>query len=232
MKKGRSTLILFSGILVLGAFIWGQEVWRAKVPSKELRRIRLFDLNPETLVSIKYLHTNVVVECVKKNGVWMTGGTGRGLGRADVELVHKMVAGLNSMGKGTTITAEHLEMRGLDAAEYGFDVPTVEITAVDNKGRHRWLIGRKTPLGDMVYVKQGDEDDIYTVMDMLLSIVPAQPDVLRDRTLFSGKTPGVRRVEIRGSGGFIQILKDSKSEWQIQQPLAVLQHQPAEPPQS
>ena len=139
----------------------------------------------------------------------------------DEALIHRMVAGLNSMGKGTTITAEHLEMRGLDAAEYGFSVPTVEIIAVDNKGRHHWLIGRKTPLGDMVYVKQGDEDDIYTVMDMLLSIVPAQPDVLRDRTLFSGKIPGVRRIEIRGSGGFTQILKDSKSEWQIQQPLAV-----------
>ncbi len=221
MKKGRSTLILLSGILVLGAFIWMQEVWRVKVPSKELRRIRLFDLNPETLVSVQFLQTNLVVDCVKENGVWMTGGTGRGLGRADVELVHKMVAGLNSMGKGTTITAEHLEMRGLDAAEYGFSEPTVEIIAVDNKGRHHWLIGRKTPLGDMIYVKQGDKDEIYTVLDMLLSIVPSQPDTLRDRTLFSGNPAGVRRVEIRGPGGFIQILKDSRSEWQIQQPLAV-----------
>ncbi len=221
MKKGRSTLILLSGILVLGAFIWMQEVWRFKVPSKELRRIRLFDLNPETLVSVQFLQTNLVVDCVKENGVWMTGGTGRGLGRADVELVHKMVAGLNSMGKGTTITAEHLEMRGLDAAEYGFSEPTVEIIAVDNKGRHHWLIGRKTPLGDMIYVKQGDKDEIYTVLDMLLSIVPSQPDTLRDRTLFSGNPAGVRRVEIRGPGGFIQILKDSRSEWQIQQPLAV-----------
>jgi hypothetical protein len=221
MAKGRSTLILLLSILMLGAFIWFQEMWRAKVPSKEVRRIRLFDLNPETLVSLQFLHTNLVVDCVKENGVWMTGGTDRGLGRADVELVHKMVAGLKSMGKGTTITAEHLAVRGLDAAEYGFDKPTVEIIAVDNKGRHHWLIGRKTPLGDMVYVKQEGEDDIYTVMDMLLSMIPPQPDTLRDRTLFFGKPAGVRRIEIRGSTGFIQILKDPKSEWQIQQPLAV-----------
>jgi len=220
MAKGRSTLVLLAGILVLGAFIWVQQVWRAKVPSKEVRRVRLFDLNLDTLVSLQFQHTNLVVDCVKENGIWMTGGTERGLGRADVALVYKMVAGLNSIGKGTTITAKHLEMRGLDAAEYGFSEPTVEITAIDNKGRHRWLIGRKTPLGDMLYVKQGDEDDIYTVSDTLLSSVPAQPDALRDRTLFSGKIPGVRRVEIRGFGGFIQILKDAKSEWQIQQPLA------------
>lgn len=219
MAKGRSTLVLLAGILVLGAFIWLQEVWRAKVPSKEIRRVRLFDLNPDTLVSLQFQHTNLVVDCVKENGVWMTGGTERGLGRADVALIHQMMAGLNSIGKGTTITAKHLEMRGLDAAEYGFGEPTVEITAVDNKGRHRWLVGRKTPLGDMLYVKQGDEDEIFTVSDKLLSAIPAQPDALRDRTLFSGKIPGVRRVEIRGSGGFIQILKDTKSEWQIQQPL-------------
>ncbi len=220
MAKGRSTLVLLAGILVLGAFIWVQQVWRAKVPSKEVRRVRLFDLNLDTLVSLQFQHTNLVVDCVKENGIWMTGGTERGLGRADVALVYKMVASLNSIGKGTTITAKHLEMRGLDAAEYGFSEPTVEITAIDNKGRHRWLIGRKTPLGDMLYVKQGDEDDLYTVSDTLLSSVPAQPDALRDRTLFSGKIPGVRRVEIRGFGGFIQILKDAKSEWQIQQPLA------------
>jgi len=220
MAKGRSTLVLLFGILVLGTFIWVQEVWRAKVPSKEIRRVRLFDLDPDTLVSLQFQHTNLVVDCVKENGVWMTGGTERGLGRADVALVYQMMAGLNSIGKGTTITAEHLEMRGLDAAEYGFSEPTVEITAIDNDGRHRWLVGRKTPLGDMLYVKQGDEDEIFTVSDTLLSSIPAQPDALRDRTLFSGKIPGVRRVEIRGSSGFIQILKDTKSEWQIQQPLA------------
>jgi len=219
MAKGRSTLVILAGILALGVFIWVQQVWRVKVPSKEARRVRLFDLSPDTLVSLQFQHTNRVVDCVKENGVWMTGGTERGLGRADVALVYQMVAGLNSIGKGTTITAKHLEMRGLDAAEYGFGEPTVEITAIDNKGRHRWLIGRKTPLGEMLYVKQGEEAEIYTVSDTLLAAIPAQPDALRDRTLFSGKIHGVRHVEIRGSGGFIQILKDAKLEWQIQQPL-------------
>ena len=221
MTKGRSTLVLFAGILLLGAFIWLQEVWRSHVPSGEIRRVRLFDLDPETLVSLRFVHTNLTVECVKENGLWMTGEAGKGLGRADVELVQKMIAGLNSMGKGTTITTEHMEVRGLDASEYGFDEPAVEIIAIDHKGQHRWLIGRKAPLGGMLYVKQDDGDDIYTVMDVLLSIVPAEPDVLRDRMLFSGETAGVRRIEIRSSSGFIQILKDPRSEWQIQQPLAV-----------
>lgn len=222
MIKGRSTLILFAGILMLGGFIWFQEMYRAKVPPKELLLVRLFDLNPDTLISLHFHHTNnLVVECVKENGIWMTGGTGRGMGRADVASVYQLVAGLNSMGKGTTITAKHLEMRGLNAAEYGFDAPAIEIKAVDNHGWHHWLVGRETALGDMVYVKEGNRDDIYTVLDQLLSIVPAEPDALRDRTLFPGKPAGVRRIEIRGTGGLVQILKDADLKWQIQQPLAV-----------
>ena len=91
MVKGRSTLVLLSGILVLGAFIWVQAIWRAKVPSKELRQVRLFDLDLDTLVSLQFQYTNLVVNCVKENGVWMTGGTERGLGRADVALVNRLV---------------------------------------------------------------------------------------------------------------------------------------------
>jgi len=225
MTKGRSTLILLAGIVVLGTFIFIQETWRAKVPSKEYRRIQLFDLSPDTLVSIQFKYTNTVVDCVKDNGVWMTGGSERELGRADVAMIHKMVAGLNSIGKGTTITAEHLEMRGIDAAEYGLANSALRISAVDNKGRHTWWIGRKAPLGKMLYAKIGNGDDIYTIPARLLDIVPTQPDELRDRTLFSGKTTGTRRIELRGSSGFVQILNDSKEGWKIQQPLVA----PADP---
>ena len=220
MKKGRSTLILLAAVVLLGTFIVLQEAWRAKVPSKEVRRIRLFDLNPETLESLRFESTNLIVECVKKNGVWMTGGSGDGLGRADEAMVYRLLAGLNSLGKGTVITAEHLKMRGLDASEYGFDAPTYRITAVDNKGQRSWLIGRKAPLGKQFYAKSAESEDIYTIPDFLLEFAPTEADQLRDRTLFSGGVPGVRRVEIRGDSGFIQLLKDPKSGWQIQQPVA------------
>jgi len=220
MKKGRSTLVLLAAVFLMGTFIVLQEFWRAKVPSREVRRVRLFDLNPETLVSLRFESTNVVVECVKENGVWMTGGADSGLGRADEAMVYSLLAGLNSLGKGTVITAEHLRMRGLDAAEYGFDAPTYRITATDNKGQRSWLVGRKAPLGNMLYAKPAGSEDIYTIPDFLLDFAPTRADQLRDRTLFSGEVPGVRRVEIRGDGGFIQILKEPKSGWQIQQPVA------------
>jgi hypothetical protein len=220
MNKGRSTLVLLIAVVVTGVVIALQETWRAKVPSKEFRRVQIFDLNPETLQSLRFESSNLVVECVKENGVWMTGEADGGHGRADVALVYRLLAGLNSLGKGTVITAEHLKMRGIDASEYGFDAPTYRITATDNKGRRSWLIGRKVPLDKMFYAKFADRDDIYTIADSLQEFAPTNPDQLRDRTLFFGEVPGVRRIEIRGDGGFIQLLKDSRSGWQIQQPVA------------
>ncbi len=218
--KNRSTLFLFVGIAVLGAFIVAQEVWRAKVPSREYRRVRLFALDPATLVSLEFRQSNTVVRCVQENGVWMAGSGGPEMGRADMALVLRLVANLNSLGKGTTITAEQLETRGFDAAEYGFAQPAIEITAVDNQGRHEWLVGRKTALGDMVYVKEAADESLYTVMDKLLAVIPADPAQLRDRTLFAGEMAGVRQVEVRGTKEFVQMIKDARGAWQIQQPVS------------
>jgi hypothetical protein len=218
--KNRSMRILLVSIALLGVFIFLQETWRAKVPSREYRRIKLFELDSNTLVSMQFVRTNTVIQCVKNDGVWMAGGGDQGLGRADVELVLRLVAGLNSMGKGTTITVDQMQMRGFDINEYGFGQPALKIIAMDNQGRHEWQVGRKTALGDMVYVKEVGRDDLYTVSDKLLSIVPSAPGQLRERTLFSGDVSGARRVEIRGSGGFVQMLKEPPAGWQLQQPVS------------
>jgi hypothetical protein len=225
--KGRTTVFLLLGILVLGAFIWLQESWRVRSAAKQLERIRLFNLDIDTLLSIEFRLTNGVVVCSKESGAWMAGNPESGMGRADDALVQHMVGGLNSMGKGTTITAKHLEIRGLDESEYGFDRPTVEITAVDNHGRHQWLVGRKTPLGEMVYAKQADGNDIYTLPSKLLEVVPVKASFLRDRVLFPGEASGVRRIELRSETGFVQLIKDAETGWNIQQPI-VAQADPKE----
>ncbi len=218
--KGRSTLFLFISIVVLGIFIWAQEAWRSKQSVHESERVRLFNLDGASLLSVEFSHSNGVVRCVKQNGTWMAGNAGEGMGPADEALIRRMVAGLNSMGKGTTITRKELAVRGIDYEEYGFNEPLVEIEAVDNHGRRRWQIGRRAPLGDMVYARLSGGENIYTIPDKLIAVIPGTADVLRDRVLFPGETAGVRRMEIRGAAGFIQLLKDPKEGWRIQQPVA------------
>ncbi|MEI6892208.1 MAG: DUF4340 domain-containing protein [Pontiella sp.] len=193
---------------------------RANLPSKVAQRVQLFNLDAETLISIEFTRSNQVVRCVKENGVWMAGDRDGNSGRADEALINRMVSGLNSMGKGTTITGEQLSVRGMDSAEYGFADPLISIVAVDNLGRHTWLVGSATPLGNMVYVKSDEDENIYTVSDKLLIVVPNSLDLLRDRILFPGNVAGVRRIEIRGSAGFVQLVKDPNNGWRIQQPVS------------
>ncbi len=221
----RSTLRILATIVVLGGFIWFQETWRARTPSKEQEMRKIFDLDPATLTALQFRITNDVVECRQQGGVWLTGNPEKGMGRADTAKVLHTVAGLNGLGKGTTITSKHLRIRGVDPAEYGFDQPAIEIVGVDNKGRHAWQIGRQTPLGNMLYLRKEGSDEIYTISDKLLAVVPFDAERLRDTLLFHGEATSVRRVEIRGAGGFIQILKSGQAEWNLQQPVAA----PADP---
>lgn len=218
--KDRSIRVLLVGILLVGVFIFVQESWRAKKPEREYQQIKVFDLYPQTLTSLQFKSTNSVIRCVKENGIWLVGDSEEGMGRADVARIFELIVALDSLGKGTTITAKQLKLRDLDASAYGFDFPSLEIIAVDNHGRRAWEIGRKTPTDLEVYVREVGGDEIYTIMRKLWDIVPTDPDDLRNRVLFSGEVAGIKRLEIRGTtAGFVRIVKESSSTWKIQQPV-------------
>ncbi len=225
--KGRSILVLLGSIVALGLFIWVQESWRASTKSSMAHSVKLFDIDARTLSSLEFRLTNTVVLCEKESGLWMVGNPEQGKGRADLALVYGMVADLNKLEKETVITAKQLKVRGLEASEYGFDPPAIEITAIDNQGRHTWNIGRLAPLGDMVFFMDAATAEVYTASSKLLSWLPETAAQLRDRVLFPVDNGGVRRLEIRGSSGYVRLAKENANGWSIQQPI-VAQADPQE----
>lgn len=219
MKKGRTTLVLFLCIVLAGTFIWLQEKGRMKTYQQAYANAKVFGLDMDSIVSLKFEGTHVVVDCVKQNGVWMTGKAGEGLGLADDALMKRVIADFNRFFKSATISSEEVVNAQKGDAEYGFGEPLARITAVDASGTHTWIIGGRTALGKYVYMKLKDEQDIFLVEDKILKMIPDKVDLLRDRSLFAGVVSGVRRVELRGTGGFVQIVNDPKTGWQIQQPV-------------
>jgi hypothetical protein len=217
--KDRSIGVLLIGIVAVGLFIVAQEYWRAQKPKRDYQRIKVFDLQPQTLISVQFDTGESVIDCVKENGEWRVGESGQGRGRADVARVFSLIAGLNALGKGTTITHEQLELRGLDVAEYGFDPPELTIAIVDNRGRRVWEIGRTTPADLEVYVREAGGNEIYTIPSQFWKLIPKDPDDLRNRVLFSGEVAGVKRLEIRGESGFVRVVKEASRGWRIQQPI-------------
>ena len=218
-KKGRSSFILFITCIVLMVFIWVQQVWRINTARKQYFQVQIFNLNPDALISLEFIHSNMVIKCEKKDGVWLTGSSKKGEGRVDVALLHRVITGLNAQQKVNTITEEQLKARGFNDAEYGFADPILKIKAVDNRGTHWWTVGRKAPLEHLYYIRQGDKKEIYTVSAQLFNFVPTKEDQLRDRIIFPNNMATSRQIEIRGEHGFVQIIKDSKGIWKIQQPI-------------
>jgi hypothetical protein len=224
--KDRSIPILLIGIAVVGLFIVIQETWRAQKPVRQYQQKAVFELHPDALTSLHFKTADTLVDCVKENGIWMVGNADKGMGRADIIRIHELVRGLNALGKGTTISQDELELRGLSLSDYGFDPPVLEIVAVDNRGRHVWEVGRDTPSGLEVYVREADAEEIYTILHDLWDVVPSEPADLRNRTLFPGELAAIRRLEIRGSSvGFVRVVKEGSVTWLIQQPLET----PADP---
>ncbi len=217
--KDRSIRFLLISILLVGLFIVVQENWRKRTPQRVYDQIKVFDLNPSALTLLRFESTNSIVECEKESGVWMVGDSEGNKGRADLALLLKLIVDLDSLGKGTTITAKQLKLRGIDASEYGFNPPTMEVTAVDNRGRTTWEIGRITPTEMEVYVREKGKDEIYTIHRSFWDMIPEKPGDLRNRTLFTGDAAGVRSLEIRGDSGFVRIVKEASGSWRIQQPI-------------
>jgi len=218
-QKARSSFILFITSVILLGFIWIQQIWRINSARKQYFQAQLFDLNPDSLLSLEFIHSNVVIKCEKKDGVWLIGSKKKGEGRVDVALLHRVIAGLNAQQKVNTITEDQLKARGFNDAEYGFKKPLLKIKAVDNRGTHWWTVGRKSPLEHLYYIRQGNKKEIYTVSSQLFNFVPTKEDQLRDRIIFPNNMATIRQIEIRGEYGLIQIIKDSKGIWKIQQPI-------------
>lgn len=226
--KDRTIRVLLIAIALVGLFIVVQHTWRGQKENRDHRKITVFELYPGTLTSLQFKRADSVIDCINENGVWMVGNPEQGMGQADVVRIAEMVRDLTSLGKGTTITKKELELRGLSSAEYGFDPPVLEITAVDNRGRHVWQVGRNTPTELEVYVREAEGSEIYTILRRLWEIVPEDPDDLRNRALFTGDVMGIKRLEIRGStAGFVRIVKEASSGWRLQQPI-VSQADPGE----
>lgn len=217
MRNHRSTLFLFAGVLLLGAFIWLVERRAENSAARALREKTLFAVHPDTVDFLRLERGDVRIECARKGGVWRM--TYPADAPVDEGIIEKMIAGLARVERGERITAETLRKRGLTAADYGFDAPRARITFKNNRGLFTWLIGRDAPLGGTLYVKAENGDDIIPAEGILLNLVPKDPAWIRDRTLFHGPPSAVRGLDLRRPSGFLQ-LRRTDGQWMMQQPRA------------
>ena len=138
--------------------------------------------------------------------------------RADPIAIARLLSALQELPRGDVLLPPRRS--GNPYAPYGLDAPRAAISIVAGAATNRILIGRRTPLGDGVYVRQSDQTGLVRLDPALLDLLPAGADALRDRALLAGTPAAIDRLDVRGPAGYLQLARAEHNGWRIYQPFA------------
>jgi len=215
--KFKNTYRLFLCVCLLGIVVW---LANRHVDSTDKRKyMEGFVLNTraEDIGLLILIRGDLRVDCVRKDGLWMIEHPV--LSRADIGVIARILGELEALPKAEVITAAQQKERELQPGDYGFDKPRARVMVGDLYGRNKELIiGCDAPVGNLLYVKLADSDDIIATSRSILESIPDKFEDLRDRIIVHGDPQRTSRIEIQSkAGGFIQLMRQD-AKWMLQQP--------------
>ncbi len=210
----RLTGMLAAAAAVLGALIllWDGDEDTTRARLEQARRAFRFD--PARVDRLVIEAGDRTIECRRDGRQWRLT---RPLDvRADPMAIDRLLGALQELPRGDILLPPR---RADDAyAPYGLDAPQAFLSLVQGTVTNRILIGRRTPLGDGVYVRQSDQAGLARLDPSLLDLLPASADALRDHSLLSGTPAGIDRLDIRGPSGYLQLARGENGGWRLYQP--------------
>jgi hypothetical protein len=205
-------LALIAACLGLLILFWDRDGDTARARLEQARRAFRFD--PARVDRLLIEADNLAIECQLTDRQWHL--VRPITARADPVAIERLLGALQELPRGDIILPPR---RATDAyAPYGLDAPRARIAIIEGTVTNRILIGRRTPLGDGVYVRQSDHVGLARINTTLLDLLPASADALRDRSLLSGAPAAIERLDIRSPSGYIQLVRDDNGVWRIFQP--------------
>ena len=214
----RTTVLLLLVALGMGSWIFlverkGETTKQREEAARKALRIEQARVTGFTFTA----GTNLSVTCAKQNDKWRL--TAPVAARADAGAVDRLLGGLADMKRGEVITEQDRAQRKTQLAEYGLETPRCSV-ALDLGGRKQTvLFGRHAPVGGALYLKDAARGEVIATDATVTNTFPANVVALRDRALLSGTAFDVKRLDLRGGGRLVQLAKNEKGDWQMQQPL-------------
>ena len=205
-------LALFAAFLGLLILFWDRDDDNARARMERARRAFRFD--PTRVDRLIIDAGGESIECRLAGRQWQLV---RPLAaRADPVAIERLLGALQELPRGDIILPPR---RQADAyAPYGLADPRARISIIEGSATNQILIGRRTPLGDGVYVRQTDHAGLARIHTSLLDLLPASADALRDRSLLVGAPAAIDRLDIRSPAGYIQLARDAHGAWRMFQP--------------
>ena len=199
----------FLGLLIL---FWDRD--EDNDQSRLERARRAFRFDPARVERILVETSGLAIECQRQDQHWQL--VQPLIARADPIAIERLLGALQEMPRGDILLPPR---RAPDAyAPYGLDKPFATIALISGAATNRILVGRRTPLGDGVYVRQSDHAGLARLPVTLLDLIPASAASLRDRSLLAGAPAAIERLDIRTPAGYIQLARDDRGNWRIFQP--------------
>lgn len=216
MIRRRTTLILavFAALLAIAIRIgeWDDDSEKSRI--MQARSAFRFDPSRATALSIRTDAYDIL--CERHGSQWIMQAPLQA--RADNAAIERLLGALSEVPRGEIVLPAHrAETDGY--APYGLDLPRARIWIADGARTNALLIGRRSPLGDGIYVRREGTEGIARTSGAILSRLPGTPADLRSRLLLSGAPGAVSRLEIRGPYGYIQLVRTEAGFWQMLQPI-------------
>lgn len=199
----------FLGLLIL---FWDQDDDTSRARLEQARRAFRFD--PARVDRLLIESGELSIECHLKGRQWHL--VRPIASRADPVAIERLLGALQELPRGDIILPPRRTANAY--APYGLDAPRASISIIEGTVTNRILIGRRTPLGDGVYVRQSDHAGLARIDTSLIDLLPTGADALRDRTLLVGAPAAIERLDLRGPSGYIQLARDARGIWRIYQP--------------
>ena len=221
----RSTFFLLIAVAVLGGFIFIVERKSQTTREREEQARRALEVDPARVSYLRFEAGPMLVECAREGDEWMLVQPVRT--RASQAAIARILAGLENLPKGEVITEAERRARDLSLSDYGLDQPRATMTYGDSMHRRTILVGRDSLLGNQLYIKGQQQEEIIATSTNLLELIPSSVAAVRDRVLFRAGPERVQRLELTVPAGFLQVARQERGRWMIQQPVVTRAATPA-----
>lgn len=211
----RLTAILaaIAALLGLAVAFWGRDDDLIRSRYEQARRAFRFDAPRIERLLIQT--DDLDLECQRRQDQWRLIRPVEA--RADAVAIERLLGGLQDLSRGDIILPPRHSPDPY--GPYGLDAPRIRLALVEGGATNQILIGRRTPLGDGVYVRQAEQAAIARLHANLLDLLPTSVEAMRDRSLLSAEAAAIDRLDIRSSTGFIQLARDGDGTWRMFQPV-------------
>lgn len=216
--KSNTTILLLLVAVLLGCFIWFVEREGETTEERAEQARKALRIDPESISFLRMQSGDIDVSCEKEDKVWHIVKPVRA--RAAAGEMDRILWGLKSLERSDVVTTKQRKENQLDESTYGLDMPRARITIGDDEARRTFLVGRDTPIGGGLFIKEAEGKDIIVTSSSILSLVPEEISAWRDRTLLDGARGDVTKLVLTRPGGFLQAARADDGAWVIQQPVS------------